>query len=98
CAIDTLSLHDALPIYVQAQTEWIHQRLRVTVKNGKELFDRLDDFFPHLVFCDAVEDQMNALPSQSIASIVRGLFHLNSYCVTWIDRKSTRLNSSHQII
>ena len=77
--------HASSPRHLNSHTNWIHQRIQHTVDNGRELWNRMDDFFPSLICCSDVERQMIGLPNQSLASIVRGLFHLNAFNVGWLN-------------
>ncbi len=64
--------------------DWIKQRLISLVKNGSELWDRSAEFFPKLMFCDAVASQMASLPAIALPSVMRGLFQLNQYAGEWV--------------
>jgi hypothetical protein len=75
--------HASTSDHVLAQSEWIHGRIQSTVLTGQELWRRVDELFPRLEFCVVVEDQMVRLPSLSLASVVRGLFRLNAFCLSW---------------
>jgi hypothetical protein len=75
--------HAASPGHIVAQVTWIRGRIQGTVRDGRELWRRFGDFFPSLTCCPVVEEQMAGLPSQALPSIVRGLFNLNAFCVTW---------------
>lgn len=78
------SIHHASSArHLPSQTNWIQQRVQTTVADGKELWRHVGDFFPSLVCCSVVEEQMASLPAQSLASITRGLFSLNTFCVGW---------------
>jgi hypothetical protein len=75
--------HGSTTAHITLQTAWIQQRIQHTVKHGQELWCRMKDFFPSLICCAAVEDQMATFPAQSLASITRVLFQLNMFCVNW---------------
>jgi len=75
--------HASTAEHVRMQTDWIHDRLQSTIRNGQELWHRLGEFFPRLDFCAAVEEQMTRLPSLSLPSVVRGLYRLNAFCLSW---------------
>ena len=75
--------HASSESHIDAQTNWIQQRIQSAVANGTELWNRAQGFFPSLACCPAVEGQMKGLPAQSLASITRGLFRLNSFCLDW---------------
>src|SRR5262249_10124374 len=55
---------------------WIAQRLQSTVATGTELWERVPELFPSLVFCPGVEQQMEELEAYSLPSIMRALIHL----------------------
>lgn len=78
------SIHHASSTeHLDPQMDWIQQRIRTMVAHGKELWRHVGDFFPSLDCCSVVEEQMASLPAQSLASITRGLFRLNTFCVGW---------------
>jgi hypothetical protein len=75
--------HASLAQHLGSQSDWIQSRIQTTVTDGKNLWKNIRDFFPCLEFCQVVEHQMAILPQESLASIVRGLFNLNKYCLYW---------------
>jgi hypothetical protein len=75
--------HASSPCHIEQQTDWIQSRIQTIVADGSELWHNFEDFFPSLVCCSGVEQHMADLPSESLASITRGLFRLNSYGVSW---------------
>jgi hypothetical protein len=78
------SIHHASNVqHADTHRDWIFYRIRNAVKNGKELWRYVTDFFPALDNCSVVEEQMVNLPANSLPSIMRGLFHLNDYCRVW---------------
>lgn len=82
CRIE--SVHHASKIsHVESHIQWILCRVQSAVHNGRELWQHLDTLFPSLDMCLAVEEQLGELPACSLPSVLRGLFHLNSYCVRW---------------
>jgi len=77
-------IHNALsPAHLDQQVVWIEQRIQHSVENGNQLWRSFSDFFPGLICCPAIEEQMAGLPACSLASITRGLFRLNAYCTRW---------------
>ncbi|MEO5366503.1 MAG: hypothetical protein H7831_09140 [Magnetococcus sp. WYHC-3] len=63
--------------------DWIRNGLALSVSSGIELWHKSATFFPSLVFCDAVQDQMSGLPTEALSPILRGLFCLENYCQGW---------------
>src|SRR5947208_10814144 len=82
--IYTLSLHDALPIFIRKQCDGVCESLRVDVSGRERLDER----------CVRARRWRCAL--QNLYPLVLRS-HLGEQ-VSDLDRKSTRLNSSHQII
>ena len=77
--------HVARPEHApEAHGDWIKRRLTSLVENGSELWKRSSEFFPSLLFCTDVAEQMRALPKPALASILRGLFRLDDYARGWI--------------
>src|SRR5690625_7060125 len=76
-SINTLSLHDALPISLQGR--------------------HFDDF---LLFQDAQSANTHSVPLTflRVKPLLQALIHLPTYKNICLDRKSTRLNSSHVAI
>ena len=75
--------HASSTQHVESHTDWIHTRMQTAVENGRQLWQRRAEFFPMLDWCPGVREQMEQLPAISLASIVRGLFHLNVLCLVW---------------
>jgi hypothetical protein len=82
CRIDPIH-HASRREHIWEHIDWILQRIQTTVLDGKELWRHMSDFFPSLICCTEVEKQMANLPKLALASITRGLFHLNAFCVSW---------------
>jgi hypothetical protein len=76
--------HASRPEHVRdTHSDWIKRRLQSVVEDGAELWRRSGQFFRSLVFCRAVAGQMNAIPKTALASVMRGLFHLDDYARGW---------------
>jgi len=75
--------HASTPGHVEQQADWIQQRIRNSVEDGKDLWRHSRNFFPSLEFCPVVEDQMASLPKEVIPSIIRILFRLEAFCKDW---------------
>jgi hypothetical protein len=83
--------HASQSSHLGQQKDWIHRRIKKTISEGKELWKCVGEYFPSLLFCPVIEDQMSSLPKHSLASIMRGLSQLNDYCIDW---KSGAFNPS----
>jgi len=78
------SIHHAVsPNHLDSHLGWIHGRIQNAVGTGCELWQQRNNFFPLLIFCNGVEQQMTGLPAAALPSIVRGLTQLNAFCISW---------------
>lgn len=75
--------HASSSTHLNPQIMWIQQRIRNAVEDGRELWNRVGEIFPLLIFSPIVEDQMGNLPHLSLGSIMRGLSSLNAFCMRW---------------
>jgi hypothetical protein len=78
--------HAASTNHLDPHMGWIQHRIRDSVEDGRELWQRFSDLFPLLGCCQEVEEQMVNLPVPALPSIARGLFYLNAFCVGWQSR------------
>jgi hypothetical protein len=73
--------------HVKEHAEWIQYRIRVIVNDGLELWNRRNELFPSLEFCEEVAKQMQCLQAGNpmLRQVVKRLDELEKYCKTWID-------------
>ena len=76
-------IHASQPSHVVEHTQWISERLRSDVQDGAGLWNRRDELFPYLAFCEAVGEQIQSLSPTMLNPVVRGLFNLEAYCQNW---------------
>jgi hypothetical protein len=75
--------HASTSTHLDAHASWIQLLNRQEVRNGRDLWDLRKSFFPCLIWCDAVENQLEDIPTTALASIIRGLAQLNTFCTEW---------------
>ncbi len=75
--------HASSAKHVDTQVDWIQQRIKSSINTGDKLWKHVKDFFPCLNFCKHIQKQMDGMPTESMPSLIRGLFRLNDYCVSW---------------
>lgn len=76
--------HASRPDHVETNhRSWIRERLKRSVENGADLWEKSRIYFPSLSFCAVVQRQMGHLPKEALTPILRGLFCLETYCQSW---------------
>jgi hypothetical protein len=77
--------HISQPDHLQQHKVWIAERLKSSVRNGRELLQKKATLYPHLVFCDEAEKQIKTLKANDVLfrKIVSRLLELEKYCQQW---------------
>lgn len=78
--------HASCLIHIQEHTEWIKYRIRTTIKDGNDLWNRRKELFPNLIFCESLKEQLTSLNSQHplLQAIQNRFFELEEYSKNWI--------------
>ncbi|MBE9005172.1 hypothetical protein IQ259_08980 [Fortiea sp. LEGE XX443] len=83
---ETLEIfHASRDHHVHEHAEWIKNRIRTRVLNGDDLWDRREELFPDLEFCNAVGKQLTNIRTRQLElqSVVKTLFELQNCCKNW---------------
>jgi len=75
--------HISKSSHLDLHKEWLKQRLRVRIYNGKDLWNRRSSLFPTLQFCDSTNAQIKALREPRLQQIYKKLLELEVYCRQW---------------
>lgn len=77
--------HASQPEHIAKHVTWFENKKRESLRKSKELWDRREEFFPHLILCSEVEGQLNELGIQSkyFDQIIKRLKQLDSYAKEW---------------
>ncbi len=77
--------HASNPSHIALLSGWITERLKTGVVNGDDLWNRKEELFPNLIFCDHVAKQIFPLQNGDpvFRQIVKRFFELQNYCSTW---------------
>jgi len=77
--------HASKPEHLNLLTQWINQRKRANISNGKLLWLKRKEYFPHLIFCNNIENQISSFSGGELEfyAIVKRLFELEDSCSTW---------------
>lgn len=79
------SIHGSSRDHIKQHTIWIRDRIRSTIKDGEELWNRRQELFSNLEFCDSVKKQLeNILAGQlELQPVIKTLLILQDYCQNW---------------
>jgi hypothetical protein len=78
-------IHASRSNHVQEHAYKIQNRIRKGVLNGEDLWNRKEELFPNLEFCDAVGKQLRNIRSGQLElqPVVKILFELQNCCKNW---------------
>jgi hypothetical protein len=77
--------HASKPKHLAKHKTWFEQKKRESLQKSRDLWERREEFFPHLVLCGKVEQQLTGLGIQSkfFDQIIEKLKRLNEYAENW---------------
>lgn len=82
-------VHTSRSSHVKQHTEWIQNRIQNILfsrqVDGQILWERREEFFPSLIFCEQVSQQLQHLNigNPILQQVKKRLFELEQYCKTW---------------
>lgn len=87
-------VHASCSDHVREHVDWITNRTKTEVYDGRDLWQRREALFPNLVFCDDVSKQLESLAAGNpmLRQVVKRLIELEKACKNWTD-KSVNLDS-----
>lgn len=79
--------HASRSAHLEQHIDWIDQRLKTTILDGTDLWQRRTTLFSRLRFCDCVRDQLLSLTGAHImlGPSIKRLFELDRYCRDWTE-------------
>lgn len=77
--------HSCKEEHIKILEKWIEDRKKESIDNGKILWLKRNDIFPHLIFCESVHDQLSKLDKNDpkFIQIRKRLFELENYSYHW---------------
>ncbi|MDF0731388.1 hypothetical protein P0Y43_11710 [Pseudomonas entomophila] len=77
--------HIAMPEHVAEHAAWIAERVRTSIRDGQDLWERRSTLFPNLDWCHQTERQVKAfgVGSPHLRNIVLRLIELDTAFSTW---------------
>ena len=77
--------HASNSFHIDELAGWIENRLKAGVQNGEDLWNRREELFSNLIFCNHVAKQIFPLqPGDPLfRQVVKRLFELQTYCSAW---------------
>ncbi|WP_293144409.1 hypothetical protein [Okeania sp. SIO3I5] len=82
-------VHASRSSHVKQHIEWIKNRIENQLfdrqVDGETLWERREEFFPHLIFCEQVEQQLQNLKTGNpiLQQVKKRLLELEKYCQIW---------------
>ncbi|MGI2908333.1 hypothetical protein [Tolypothrix sp. VBCCA 56010] len=78
-------IHASRSNHVHEHADWIEKRIRIQVSDGFDLWNRRNELFPSLEFCEDVGKQIQSLypGNPMLRQVVKRLFELEKYCQIW---------------
>jgi len=78
-------VHASRSEHIKQHNDWIKNRIRTAVRDGVDLWQRRDELFPNLEFCDAVEPQVCSLLAgyPMLTQVTKRLFELEAAAKSW---------------
>jgi hypothetical protein len=71
-------------VHVESHLDWLRKRKFEELKDGKSLWEGKSDFFPNLIFCSSVKQNLSRLgKSIDLANITRRLQVLDEVAMEW---------------
>ena len=82
---DVLLRHASRPDHVIAHEDWLKRIDRLSVRDGRDLWDRRQELFPNLEFCREVRGQLSVFKSgePALAQVFRRLAELQEVFAAW---------------
>lgn len=77
--------HACNPEHIDEHVDWINRRIASNIRSGTDIWNRRDELFPHLQFCDSVGVQLNGILANDarIGPIRKRLDELEGFCKGW---------------
>ncbi len=78
-------VHASRSVHLGERGDWIKNRTRIIVRDGRELWQRRSELFPRLEFCEQVRPQVESLNATNpmFRQVMKRLFELEEYCQSW---------------
>jgi len=77
--------HASCNIHVQDHATWIQGQIQASITDGEDIWDRKEELFPNLEFCDNVSKQLKNIQYRQLelAPVYKTLIELQKCCQNW---------------
>lgn len=77
--------HASAEEHVLSHADWISERSRTLIVDGRDLWNRRSELLPNLELCDSMAAPLASLKAGNpmLRPVIGRLFELDSYCKTW---------------
>jgi hypothetical protein len=78
-------IHACRSHHIREHEKWIRDRIKIEVYDGLDLWNRKEELFPSLEFCENVSKQLQNLSNGQLIlkQIIKRLLELEDYCQNW---------------
>jgi len=83
--IPAAAKHAARFQHIAEHAPWIKEQLKNSVRDGRDLLQKTQQWYPNLIFCEKARKQLTAIRSGAVQlqRIVERLFELERFCSEW---------------
>ncbi|MEA5532056.1 hypothetical protein VB638_21185 [Dolichospermum sp. UHCC 0684] len=77
--------HASCITHGREHTDWLEEGFKINIENGNEIWDRKEELFPNLEFCDNVSKQLKNIQYRQLelAPVYKTLIELQKCCQNW---------------
>ena len=77
--------HSSKLIHLDYLNDWLESKKKCSIPNGKLLWLKRKELFPHLKFCETIEPQVSPLTNVNpeFNQIIKRLFLIDGHCSKW---------------
>ncbi|MBS9388207.1 MAG: hypothetical protein HEQ33_04605 [Dolichospermum sp. WA123] len=77
--------HASCITHGREHTDWLEEGFKINIENGNEIWNRKEELFPNLEFCDNVSKQLKNIQYRQLelAPVYKTLIELQKCCQNW---------------
>jgi hypothetical protein len=76
--------HASRKAHVSSFSEWLTERLKVTIRSGRDIWENRATLYPGLEFCESSQQQIELLQVSAALAVNKKLTQLSKVCQAWL--------------